>query len=58
MGISAYRKKHCWNWAQPVVGDVEQISGVIFVYIFFQELALNFQKFLNYIFLVFLLYRV
>jgi len=48
MGISAYRKKYCWNWAEPFVGDAEQVSGVIFVYNFFfpRTLALNFQKFL------------
>ena len=34
MGIPAYRKEYCWNWAEPVVGDAEEVSGVVFIYYF------------------------
>lgn len=28
MGVSAHRKKHCGNRAEPVAGDAEELSGV------------------------------
>ena len=58
MGVSAYRKVHCWKWVEPLVRDAEEVSGVVFVYYFVHNSNCWPLKFLCQFFLFFIMHNL